>query len=252
MEGADGHSAHRPYEDMAVAHVLGGLDSDQGRIFRAHLLECSDCRARVGELRAIASDLATVERDERRERSAKAVETKRRQEEEQQVEPPSTRPVPRWALGVLVLALVGALAYAVVLRGNVDRLEQALVDRLDASAALEHGEELDVRFSAAGVTATAKANGNRIVLLMEGMDSGTAYGVYLVDDQGSSGAQTIYRNPLVARDGKVFVLLPLQGPEDRLVVTAVEGGMALEPDGRRVFEVAIPPRQERPDSIGSA
>ena len=63
-------SEHRRYEEMAVAHVLGGLTPAQGRTFRSHLLECADCRARVGELRAIAHELAGVERDEERERAA--------------------------------------------------------------------------------------------------------------------------------------------------------------------------------------
>ena len=57
---------HDRYERMAVGHVLGGLDEVDAAAFRAHLLECADCRKRVNELRGIASDLARTEREERR------------------------------------------------------------------------------------------------------------------------------------------------------------------------------------------
>lgn len=241
MDAPDGPHAHRPFEDMAVAHVLGGLDSDQGRVFRSHLLECTDCRARVGELRAIASELATVERDERRERSARAVEVKRREEAEEDEVADLAGPwqAPRWVVAVLVAVAVVLGAYAFVVRGNVARLEQALDQRLAASAALEHGEELPVRYRAPGVDATAKANGEDVVLLLEGLEAERTYGVYLVDDT-PSGAVTVYRHPLVPRDGAVFLMLPLVGAEDRLLVTAPEGGVTLDPDGQRIFEAVVP------------
>lgn len=253
MDEAEGAQEHRPFEDMAVAHVLGGLDGDQGRVFRSHLLECSECRARVGELRAIASDLAGVERDERRERTTRAVETKRRAEAEDgdASVPDGPRPAPRWLVLLLMTLLVALAAYTFVLRANNNRLEQALDDRMDASAAMEHGEDLSIEYRAAGVTATAKAHGNRLVLLVEGLEPDTGYGVYLLDDQPES-PQTVYRHPLVPRDGKVFVLLPLRGAEDRLMVTAPERAMALEPDGQRVLEVLVPEMEPVGDSIGSA
>src|SRR5688572_33317351 len=75
MDHADGH---RYFEGLAVAHVLGGLDDSEGRVFRSHLLECGTCRARVGELRAISHDHADVERVELPRRPALAIATKRR------------------------------------------------------------------------------------------------------------------------------------------------------------------------------
>jgi hypothetical protein len=249
----DGPEAHRSYEDMAVSHVLGGLDSDQGRVFRSHLLECSDCRARVGELRAIASDLAGVERDERRDRSAKAVEVKRRAEAAAEADSMGLeRPgVSRWVVLGLVVVIVCLAAYSVVLRGHTARLEQAMANRLEASAVMEFGEELAVDFRAPDVDATAKVRGDRIVVLLEGARQDTTYGVYLVDDDGGR-SQTVYRDTLVVRDGRGQAFLPLDGTEDRLIVTVPEQGVGAEPDGRRLLEAVVPPPQERPASVGSA
>jgi anti-sigma-K factor RskA len=56
---------HERYEQLAVGHVLGGLDAADAAEFRSHLLGCRDCRLRVAELRDIAADLAAAERDER-------------------------------------------------------------------------------------------------------------------------------------------------------------------------------------------
>jgi hypothetical protein len=255
MEAEESPSAHRHFEEMAVAHVLGGLDTDQGRVFRAHLLECSDCRARVGELRAIAHDLAGVERDERRERSAQAVETKSRQEPEQD---PGTTATSRQPSRLLVLVLVGLLvglsSYTFILRGNLNRAEHALEDRLEASAALEHGEELPLRYRAPGVEATVKVNGDRIVVLLEGVTPAEEHAIYLMVDT-EEGARTVYRHRVTERDGRVFVLLPLRGTEDRLIVT--EGDVGFDPDGERVLAVLVPTvdpieQIEQKDAIGSA
>lgn len=62
---ADDHG-HRRFEELALGHVLGGLPSRDASLFRAHLVECRECRRRVVELRDIADDLAATERDERR------------------------------------------------------------------------------------------------------------------------------------------------------------------------------------------
>lgn len=129
---------HRYFEELAVTHVLGGLTQDDGRLFRSHLLECGECRARVGELRAIASDLADVERDERRVRAAKAVDTKRREAEEDELdldEPPRPSRASRAvAIGglLLVLALAG---WNVVLRSNLS-VQGANVGALQTANAL--------------------------------------------------------------------------------------------------------------------
>lgn len=245
MEADD--SVHRHFEEMAVGHVLGGLDVDQGRVFRAHLLECSDCRARVGELRAIASDLAGVERDERRQRSAKAVETKSRESADLDdvVREPGHGLAGRWLLVALVAVLVGLSAYTFVLRGNLSRAEQALERRLEASQALEFGQAVPLGFRAPGVAGSVKVHDDRVVVLAEGLDRTTSFSVYLVEDDGEN-VTTVAHHRLDTRDGDVFVLLPWRGSEDRLLITEASSGF--DPEGQLVLEAVLP--QESPAPAG--
>lgn len=247
----DPQREHRHFEDMAVAHVLGGLEPSEGQVFRAHLLECGDCRARVGELRAIAHELAGVERDERRVRAAKAVDMKSREGGDDGSErPPAGRSV--LASRLLLFAGVGVLialaAYAFVLRGTIAGLEQRLDDRLEASAALEHGSDLEVMYEARGVTGTAKVNDDdKLVVILEGLTDDQPYGLFLVDGQGEA-ARTVYRQHQRARNGKIFVLFRLRGNEDRLIVTEPESSFSTDPDGVTVFETAITSAGYRPPS----
>ena len=53
------------WDELALGHVLGGLPDTDASVFRGHLAGCGQCRARVAELRSMASDLAAAERDER-------------------------------------------------------------------------------------------------------------------------------------------------------------------------------------------
>ena len=53
------------WDELALGHVLGGLPDADAGVFRGHLVGCTQCRARVAELRSMASDLAAAEREER-------------------------------------------------------------------------------------------------------------------------------------------------------------------------------------------
>lgn len=53
------------WDELALGHVLGGLPDADASSFRGHLAGCGQCRARVAELRSMASDLAAAEREER-------------------------------------------------------------------------------------------------------------------------------------------------------------------------------------------
>jgi len=103
---------HRYFEELAVSHVLGGLSESDGRVFRSHLLDCPQCRARVGELRRIANDLADVERDERRVKAAKAIETKRRETDEEDADFDESPPDPRRSRLVALVGLIVVVALA--------------------------------------------------------------------------------------------------------------------------------------------
>jgi hypothetical protein len=245
MESDGRRDDHRAFDDMAVAHVMGDLDEHEGRVFRAHLLDCSDCRARVGELRAIAHELAGVERDEQRVRSAKTVEMKSRESDEDEDGASAAPRTPRsgWVARVVAVAALTALivlsAYVHTLRGQVSGLEQRMEQQVEASAALEHGRELSIIHTAPDVTnATAKRHGGDVVVLLEGLDHDQVYGLYLVDDSGAS-TRTTYREHKTAENGRLFVLFGLQGGEDRFIVTRSTNGFAADPSGATVFEAHL-------------
>jgi hypothetical protein len=249
MEPDGRRDDHRAYDDMAVAHVMGDLDEYEGRVFRAHLLDCHDCRARVGELRAIAHELAGVERDEQRVRSAKAVEMKSRADGgddtgESEDEPAAPRRAGMgWVGRVLVLGTVALLvllgAYVFTLRGQIATLQREVDLRVEASAALEHGRELSIIHTAPGVEdATVKRHGETVVVLLDGLEDERVYGLYLVDDSGPT-AQTVYRQPRPAENGRLFELFRLDGEEDRFIVTRPSNGFGAEPSGATVFEAHL-------------
>ena len=57
---------HSRFEQLALSHVLGGIERGDADEFRTHLRACPDCRARVAELRGISSTLDAAAREERR------------------------------------------------------------------------------------------------------------------------------------------------------------------------------------------
>lgn len=212
---------------MAVAHVLGDLDEERGRVFRAHLLECPDCRARVGELRAIASDLAGVERDLHREQPQEepehALDTKER--DQPLAAPPPARPSlwPWAALVVLLLALIALSVYVFVLRGQAEQLRQEVVDRTAATAVLEHGDEVPLTYERVGVSATVRADGRDIALVVDGLDTGTPHRVTLLDS--ADEARSV---PAEVIDGRLFVLVEREPGDKRLRVQDGVGELVAE------------------------
>lgn len=217
---------------MAVAHVLGGLDEDQGRMFRAHLLECPHCRARVGELRAIASDLAGVERsarrEEHREESEGRLDTKERAGREgggtPTLDAPTQPPLwPRVALGALLLAVIALSAYVFMLRGQVTQLEQEVADRATASAVIEHGEEASLTYRDADVSATVRMDGRDVAVLVDELDDDATHHLVLVDDAGEGRAV-----PATSKDGRLFVLVEREAGDERLRVQRDDGELVVE------------------------
>ena len=253
---------HRQFEEMAVTHVMGGLDPAQAEAFRAHLLACAECRASVGELQAIAHELADVEQNEARERAQQTVELKELAQVEDPTEADGATAVPtearRWRrvrLGgvIALIAFVLLGGYTVMLRTSHQQLEAHYADRLEAAAALEHGQSLSTRMLAPGVTATAKRNNEHLALLMEGLEPDALYGLYLMsDDAEGQPATTLHSQPHQAADGSILVLAELTGDERALVVTELEGRAESEPQGRRVFEAVIPADNNVSSPVGRA
>lgn len=212
---------HRYFEGLAVAHVLGGLDETDGRVFRSHLLECSDCRARVGELRALAHDLADVERDERRVRAAKTIETKRREHAEDDedevppVPPPGLR-YPRLLAVAGMLALIGLALWNYALREAVSN-QQAIVENVtEAAELLQTGDEVtDLEIPDDRVNARVYTDEDRAVLLVTGLPDDTPHDIYQVDARN----RVVDTYPIRSSDHRLFVLVPLRSETRQLWVT---------------------------------
>lgn len=186
---------------MAVAHVVGGLTLDEGRMFRSHLLECTACRARVGELRAIAHDLADVERDERRERAAKRTDTKERHDDEAEAVPaPAVRGRGRATLliGVGLAVLMALSSWNFVLRSRLEHAESVVALQLRAVAVLQDGTPWRT-LPSAGAEGQVSTLDRDLVLMVHGL-TGTTYGIYLLDADG----ETIHRAQVTATDGTLF------------------------------------------------
>lgn len=237
MMNADRPAEHQRYEEMAVAHVLGGLDESEGRLFRNHLVACTDCRARVGELRALAHDLADVERDERRVRAARALETKRREvrsgEDDPDEPPRSYRPRILTVLGVS--AILALTAWNFTLRGTLEQVGQDLDRSVDAGAAMATGAAGEVLQQEPGVTGLAKVQDGSVVVLVDGLVDGRVYGLYLLDGDG----EVLFRAPVQSKDARLFSMVDLERGAQRLILTLPEGVPGANPSGTTVFEADL-------------
>lgn len=182
------HDQHRPYEELAVRHVMGALDEGEAAAFRSHLLDCQDCRNRVGELRSIASDLAVVERDERRERAAQRVETKRRTEahdDDVAVPPPAATRGSRTVLVVGAALIVLLSVWNFVLRGQNDGLRAAVVAEQRSAAIVNFGEPWRETARAAGVEGVARSEQGALAVMVRNTDDDAPYEIRLYDERGA-------------------------------------------------------------------
>lgn len=232
---------HRYFEDMAVAHVLGGLDEADGQVFRSHLLQCPDCRAHVGELRALAHDLADVERDERRVRAAKSVETKRRQDGDGDGEDGTTAPpapparLLRLIALVAVLLLVGLAAWNLALRSTVASQQARVATVTDAAALLEFGEEVPWISSSDDLEVAVKTQDQRLVLLVVGLPD-AVYGIYQLNHDD----EVVASQPVEVLGERLHYLVPLRDDAHQLVVTRARSGLPDEPTGTALILATLP------------
>lgn len=200
---------HLEFEQLAVQHVLGGLDRDASSRFRDHLGDCASCRQRVVELRGIAADLESAAREERALARTK-LETVRR---EPDPEPPRRTATPeavRNAIALLALVGVAVLAF-----WNVHL--QSVRAVLEASLA-ERGAALDTIVAGELVEPEVRVTGMRAVVAVDGTDVAV----------NASGV------PQVLEDRRVVLWSVDEAGDHRLVAFVGPGG---SPDGRVVMHV---------------
>lgn len=239
---------HRYFEGMAVVHVLGGLDESDGRVFRSHLLECSDCRARVGELRALAHDLADVERDERRVRAAKAIETKRRErtdeddgEEERPLAPPGLRLYPRLLVLIGVLLLSGLAVWNFGLRSTIANQQEKVDNLSEAAAVVAFGTEISPSEVMEGVRASIKTRDDQLVLIVTGLDDDSLHEIYQLDvERGVVDSH----GGVPSVDGRIHLMMNLHEDARHLVLIDPGDGVTDPANDPNVLEARLPLRRE--------
>jgi hypothetical protein len=163
---------HGKFERLVVGHVLGDLPESDASRFRAHLLGCRECRARVAELRGIAADLADAERDELA-RAQVRTETPRRVDEPD-ASFATTGPritVRHVTVAVVVVVLLStAMAFWNLYLRQANAEYLAVVE--DREATLENlakGLPLELEL-ASGVSGLAVADGEQVALSLAGID----------------------------------------------------------------------------------
>lgn len=228
---------HARFEQLALSHVLGGLERGDANDFRTHLRECPDCRARVAELRGISSSLDAAARDERRRAAS---------------EPPARRdPSPgqergrgpsRLLVALVALSLVVGFGFwNLHLRASADAYLAAAEGRGAILRDLAAGMLLEDP-SLAQLSARVAVAGPRIALVIA--DGGPL---------GSDERLVAWLEPLGASTEEVMILAVgpsaatdvavsiERGAATALVVTRERGLLSSEgPQGAELLRVALP------------
>lgn len=238
--------AHHRYEEMAVGHVLGGLDPVDAAEFRSHLVGCRHCRLRVAELRGIASELAAAEREERMAARVKT-ETARREEQEEDAEDRAWRMSGRSITVVLVLGgllTLGLLAWNFHLRDVNRTLLATAVDREQVLSMLSSGDLVPAEMHD-GVSGLIAIEADEVALDLSGLPSiGTDrwLAVWFVDGDPPERYESFH--PSAVREGRFATHLAHFGA-DRLVVSVERrpsDGVRIpeEPEGLVLVDADLP------------
>jgi anti-sigma-K factor RskA len=228
---------HERYEQLAVGHVLGGLDAADAAEFRTHLLGCRDCRLRVAELRDIAADLAAAERDERAQAQVRT-EVARRVEDDE--EPGDSRPqrigVRHVTIATVVVVLMAAAMafWNLHLRTASSTYASVAEYRGDTLRELASGVPVDVEL-ADGVEGIVVVDGDDVAFTLDGLPElrdDERLVVWLTGtDGGSVAALRIHAFQLGAG---VLAGHLADRDADELVITRQRGPATDEPAGETV------------------
>jgi hypothetical protein len=225
---------HERYEELAVGHVLGGLDVADAAEFRTHLVACRDCRLRVAELRDIAADLAAAERDERSQAQVRT-EVARRAEDDAV---PDTRGVGRIgprqvsaaALVVLVIA-VGVGFWNLHLRTSVAEYRRVADHRGQTLDVLATGASVPTSFTGR-VGGTVVRDDERVAFNLSGLPAtevGQRIVVWLLGTAEGAEARLIVPGPQL-QSGTLAGTIEIDGATE-LVVSQELPGLGAGPEG---------------------
>lgn len=237
---AQDHGHHERFEELAVGHVLGGLDAGAAAAFRSHLAGCRDCRARVSELRDIASELAAAERDEL-SRARVKTEVARRPPDDPAGQPPwavSVRPV-TVVLAVASLLLLVVAFWNFHLRDQNAQLVRVTETREAVLSGLAEGRLVDADL-ADGVTGLVAVAGDDVVVDLAGLPrppADTHLIVWLLGD-GPSDHYWLRFRPADVPTGRLALRDPHRG-RGTLVVTIEDTDEPGEPTGRELVRAEL-------------
>lgn len=237
-------AGHHHYEELAVGHVLGGLEHDEAARFRSHLTGCRDCRARVAELRGIASDLQAAEREELARAQVKT-EVARRGDGEHRVETAWIAPT-RALIGLVVGAVLVALGLAFWnfhLRDQNARLLEVTQAREAILDGLATGRDVPTELSA-GVTGQVVADATDVTVDLAGFPTireGERLVVWLLGDDVTEHYWRGY-GPQGLPEGRLAFRDPHRDA-NQLVVSVEAGQPGEVPTGRELVTADLDRRQ---------
>jgi hypothetical protein len=153
---------HARFEQLALAHVFGGLQRDDSDAFRDHLRSCDPCRARIAELRGISSALDAAAREERRRSREQPAPRRERPEES----PPRRSRLTRlWSAALIMSLLLGVGFWNLHLRTTSGAYFAIAEERAAILRDLAAGEILEDPTIAA-LDARVALTPTRVVLLL--------------------------------------------------------------------------------------
>ena len=241
--GAIMDDGHERYRQLAVSHVLGGLAPDDAAAFRSHLQGCRDCRARVAELRGIASDLERAERDERA-RATVQTEVVRRDPEGEEATGVAESAGPRIGVrqvtiaAVIVMVLAGAMAFW--------NLHLRTTNAVVATVAEQHADTLEVLAAGTPVAVEAEhpvrgmaaIDGERVALTLTGVEEteGARLVAWLRDGTGVTPVAELQRRAV--GEGTVALVVEDQDA-DVLEITVERGELDEQARGEQIASVRL-------------
>lgn len=210
------------WDEMALGHVLGGLADADASAFRGHLAGCGQCRARVAELRSMASDLAAAEREERATQRLRTQTESRREPEathdEQQPHRLRRRAVIA-AAAVLAVVLVLSLWNA-HLRSENAELRDVANSHARTLTSLGAGTVVPAQTSGA-VTGVVSVDGDRVAYSLAGLPipaEGERLVVWIEADDTFESVSAYTRGQIEREDGRLAATIS-RPDASRLVVT---------------------------------
>ena len=232
---------HERFEELAVGHVLGGLEAADAARFRSHLIGCRACRSRVAELRSIAADLVAAERDELASTMVRTEVARQEGEEPEPAQPSQRLTIRHVTLAVVVVALLGAamafwnLHLRTVAAGYLEVAET----RGDTLRELATGVVVPTE-AAEGVEATVVVDGEQVAFTLAGLprlEDGDVLVAWLVD--ADDGAEAVLFAPAAGVEGDAISAHVDDGGASRLVISVERGSPGERPNGVEILSAVL-------------